>query len=475
MKLPRREVLKGIGGACLALPLLEGVWGKSARGQAPTNEPYVIFFRQGNGVAAEQRTSELGNEPERFWPREPGALTAESVAGRALEELTPHLGKLLVIGNVNMHDFPYGDGHARGALQALTAQGPVVPNAAGDSEASGESLDHRIGRELNPNGRDSLFLYAGQTGGWLGGPCISYRASGVRRSASFRPWDAYQLVIGGGGGLSADAKQALLRRRESLNDLVSDQLKSLLSQSRLSSNDRRRLELHLDSVRDVERHVVCGLDPASETSLEQEGRAMADGDGDAVLRIAQLQMEVAVLAVACGANRSVTLQVGNGNDGDTRYRRLDSGEMMENFHYVSHRRLSHGVDGAIITGSDVLHHEVDRQFARTFRYLLDRLAEYQFDSGSLLDQGMAVWYNDLGNGPAHARTNCPFIVAGSAGGQLRQGTYLQLDGNDRKVENHARLLNTLGGAVGLRAPSGEWISDFGDPSLDRTPLSELLV
>lgn len=474
MKLPRRKVLKGIGGACLALPLLEGLGMKSARGQAPSNDPYVIFFRQGNGVAAEQRTVELGDEPERFWPREPGSLTSDGVAGRALEELTPHLERLLVVGNVNMHDFPYGDGHARGALQALTAQGPVVPNAAGDSDAAGESLDHRIGRELNPDGRDSLFLYAGQTGGWLGGPCISYRGAGLRRSASFRPWDAYQLVVGGGGGLTVDARQALLQRRESLNDLVGEQLKGLLAQNQLSGNDRRRLELHLDSLRDIERHAVCGLEPASEASLEQDGRTIASSDGDTVLRAARLHMDVAALAIACGVTRSVALQVGNGNDGSTRYHRLAGGELMENFHYVSHRRLSHGAEGTILTGSDVLHAEVDQQFARTFRYLLDRLAEYQFESGSLLDQGMAIWYNDLGNGPAHARTNCPFIIAGSAGGQLKQGIYLQLDDNDRRVVNHARLLNTLGGVVGLRTPAGEWISDFGDPSLERAPSSELL-
>ncbi len=97
--------------------------------------------------------------------------TEDNVADRALDELSRYLPKLLVVKNINTPDFDYGDGHARGALQGLTAQGPVVAAAAGDSEASGESLDHRIGRELNPDGRDSLFLYSGEPSGWLGGPC----------------------------------------------------------------------------------------------------------------------------------------------------------------------------------------------------------------------------------------------------------------------------------------------------------------
>jgi hypothetical protein len=185
-------------------------------------------------------------------------------------------------------------------------------------------------------------------------------------------------------------------------------------------------------------------------------------------------MDIAALAVACGHTRSVTIQVGNGNDGDTRYRDPETGALMEgNFHYVSHRRLSHDATGAVIPGSDLLHHKIDLQFARTFRYLLERLSQYQFPEGSLLDAGMAVWVNDLGNGPAHSNLNCPCIIAGSAGGFLKQGQFIRISGGTPGVRNHARLLNTLGSAAGLRT-NAELIEDFGDPSLDRTPLAELL-
>ena len=473
MKISRRIVLGGLGGALLGLPWLEGWPRRRAWAQAASTPPFAIFFRQANGVAAAQDTNEIGQEPERFWPTASGPLTAATLADRALAELSAHAGRLLVVGNVNMSNFSYGDGHARGALQVLTAQGPVEENQGGNSEANGESLDHRIGRELNGNGNDSLFMYAGQEGGWLGGPCISYRGPGNRRSALTDPYNAYQTLTGGAVAAtpSTMGSRRSLRQR-SINDLVRSQLRELLSRPELSSADRTRLDLHLSSVRDVEVSLACRLDAAQERALSGASDGLEDGDN--VLATARLHMDVAVLAVACGYTRSAAIQVGNGNDGSTRYRDPTTGSLMENYHFISHRRQSNGDDGNIIAGSDLLHHEIDVQFAQTFKYLLDKLAAYELPGGSLLDSGMAIWMNDLGNGPAHGAQNCPVIIAGSAGGVLRQGEYVRiLDGSDDS--NHARVLNTIGSAAGLRKPDGNYIDDFGSSDEDRQVLDELLT
>lgn len=177
-RLSRRRVLRGLGGVALALPFLEGFVPRAARAQRVSTEPFAVFLRQANGVAQQN-----GSEPERFFPRTLGALTTASMADRAVAELEAHRSRLLILKNVNYGSYDWGDGHAAGALHALTARPPVTDGAGGSAEAAGESLDHRIGRELNADGRGSLFMYAGRNGGWLNGPCISYRGSGVRRSA----------------------------------------------------------------------------------------------------------------------------------------------------------------------------------------------------------------------------------------------------------------------------------------------------
>lgn len=471
MKFGRRFVLRGLGGVTLTLPLLEGLRPRRAGAQDDEGTlPFAIFLRQANGVAAEQNTDEIGAEPERFWPRTEGALTSESVAGRALDELDGLLGKLLVVDNINMEDFDYADGHARGALQCLTARGPETPGLGGDSEAAGESIDHFIGRNLNDGGRDSMFLYAGTNSGWLGGACISYRGSANRRAPLHNPLNAYQTMM----GFDDATAEKIVQRQASINDMVRGQMQSLLARPELSSNDVRRLELHLQSIRDLESGLACNFTEDQQRTLEGLAEGYDSTDGDEVLAATRAHMEVAALAVACGYTRSVAIQVGNGNDGNTRFRDPDTGQQMENFHYISHRRLSHDSNGEVIPGSDLLHHKIDRQFAQTFRFLLERLDAYVMPDGqTLLDAGAAVWLSDLGNGPAHSAMRIPFVIGGGAGGVLRQGQYVRASGD--RERNHAKMLNTIASAAGVRKENGDLVDDFGDESLPRGLIPEAMA
>jgi hypothetical protein len=472
----RRMMLRGLGGATLALPLLESFAPRHARAQVISDSTYAIFLRQANGVACQQNSPLGGSgEPERFWPTATGALTSATLSGRALDELEEHTSNLLVVGNVCMEDFDYGDGHARGALQGLTARGPTVNGAGGDSEAAGESLDHRIGAELNTDGRDSLFLYAGQGGGWLGGPCISYRGSGERRAAFTNPKSAYDAVAGIGGGMSIEVQMQLATRQKSIHDLVRDQLGRVLAHPRLSQADKDRLDLHLTSIREIEVSLGCELDAAAIALLDGADAFYDSPDGDDVWATTRLHMDITAMAIACGYTRSAAIQIGNGNDGSNRYRDPDSDQLMENFHYISHRRQSHDDSGAVIAGSDLLHHKCDRQFAQAFKYLIEKLLQYPMPDGkSLLEHGLSVWYNDLGNGPGHSSVGTPFVIAGSANGYLKQGQYLRLSG-DYNNPNHSQVLNTIGAAVGVTNGDGDPLDDFGDPSLPRGVVSDLLA
>ena len=467
----RRGFLTGVGGVAVGLPFLEAFAPRKAMAEAEGVEPFAIFFRQANGVACAQNT-EFGMEPESFWPMAHGPLTMENVAGRTMEELSSYLDRLLVVSNINMFNFDYADGHARGAMQGLTAQGPVVAGQGGSSEANGESIDHRIGRELNPDGRDSLVLYAGKLGGWLGGPCIAYRGPGNRRAALQDPMLAYMTMM----GLDGPQLDEIIARQTSVNDLVRDQLQTLMSSPALSSNDQQRLQLHFDSIRELENNLTCNLDQDQQMQLAGLSPGYDSDIGDEVLAATRAHMHVAALSVACGYTRSVSIQVGAGNDGYTRYRNLNDNSLMENYHYISHRRASHDSTGTPIPNAEILHSMVDRHFAQTFKYLLDLLAAIDLPTGEkLIDCGLCLWYNDNGSGPGHSARNIPTIIAGGAGGVLKQGVYMEASGGDTNVVNHAGLLNTLGSAVGLRDGNDQFISDFGDATLDRSPLLELLA
>lgn len=458
-RFPRRLFLTGTAGVTVGLPFLETFASRGARAATPEDPGFVVFMRQGNGCSQALPYSNPA-EPEMFWPRNLGTLTQSSLAAdsdRALSELSPYANDLLLVRGVNGAFSIRGCGHARGALQALTAQNTGDAEASNNSLALGESLDNRIARELNPAGRGPLTLAAMRPGGFLDS-VLSYRGPNDRRGAQTNPKVAFDDIMGL-VNLDESSANATAARRQSVNDLVRDQMQALLNRSDLSSDDRNRLDLHFTSIRDLEvRLAECTpLPPATANAIE--GIDGNHQDGDRVVEAAELHIEVIALAISCGYTHAVTLQVGTGND-STRYRW--QGEQFPSYHWISHRIFADGSEGDPIPDAQAKHNAVDRIHARLFGRLIDRLSAYTTDKGRLLDEGVLVWMNDLSNGPPHSINNLPYVLAGSADGYLRTGAYV-----DAGNQPHNKLLNTLATAVGLRKQDGSPVDDFGDPSLDR--------
>jgi hypothetical protein len=136
---------------------------------------------------------------------------------------------------------------------------------------------------------------------------------------------------------------------------------------------------------------------------------------------------------------------------------------------ISHRNMSDASGGAPIDNAFELHRQVDRVHAGHFKYLVDRLLSISTPAGPLLDQGYAVWTNQLATG-WHRHDNQPFVIAGSGGGYLKQAQFVDAGG----VKSN-RMFNTLLNAAGLRAASGDPVQDFGEPTLAPGLIPELIV
>ena len=147
------------------------------------------------------------------------------------------------------------------------------------------------------------------------------------------------------------------------------------------------------------------------------------------------------------------------------------GVLQNTFHRISHRIDSDGSEGTPIANADLLHHGIDKLFAAMFKKFLDRLAAYPGPSGgSLLDDSVVVWTNDLANGPPHSYSNVPWVIAGGAGGYLKTGQYI-----DAGNVTHNKLLNTLINAVGIRNSGGSTYDSFGDPSLAKGVIPAMIA
>jgi len=201
-------------------------------------------------------------------------------------------------------------------------------------------------------------------------------------------------------------------------------------------------------------------------AMQQIGAAFEANENR--VAVADFMCELAALAFACDATRTGTLQIGSGNDG-TRY--YVDGVLQNTFHRISHRIDGDGSEGTPIPNADVLHHGIDKIFAGIFKRFLDRLAAFPGPGGgSLLDDSVVLWTNDLANGPPHSYSNVPQVLAGGAGGFLKTGHYL-----DAGNVTHNKLFNTIINAVGVRNSDDSMYDSFGDSTLQRGVIPAMIA
>jgi hypothetical protein len=441
----RRAFLYAAGTAGVALPFLEGMPSRSAFAQTTQKPGFAFFICTAGGVVQKWQS-----EPERFWPTTAGPLTTASMNEFAAERCTgllaDHAERLLIIQGIDYPAGLSGCGHAQGLAQCLTAR----PSSGGGNGATstGPSIDTVLADALNPEGVGPLAVYSGLKLGYINEK-LSFSAAGQVRSAESNPYNVYQRLTGlldPGTGEPTPVGDQLAARRNSVNDLIRDQINDLRSSSKLSVADRDRLDLHFTSIRDVENSMQALALSCSENSIDLSAiEAMNSGQAfkqnGVIEDVAKLHMDLVGLTFACNANRVATLQVGDGTDA-TRY--TVDGELFENFHHISHRVASDGTDGAAIPNAVERHAAIDRIRMETFKHLLDRWAEFDTPDGPLLDVGFAMWTSHISVGPSHSQENLPIIIAGNPGGYLKSGNYIEVD----HVKN-SLLYNTLATAVGV--------------------------
>ncbi len=450
----RRNVLRGAFGAVVALPFLEGLAPK--RRVAAATAPFAVFVRQGNGVQ-----QAVDGEPERYWPSAgPGPLSSATLSadsGRALSELGAFADKLAIVRGIRFAFPGNGCGHSGGGNQVLTAARVSVDPAGNESLSMGESIDNRISREVGADGEEPLTLYAGRKFGYLD-EVLSYRAALDIRGAERDPFNVYQDLFGL-AGVGEEELEKLRLRRKSVNDLVREEMVSLRSRTDLSAADKQHLDRHFDAIRDLEQNLSCEL---SDQEVLDLNAVVAVLDDDSMIEtVMRRHYDLLAITMACGVKRAATLQIGCGND-QTQY--IVDGVQQLPFHKISHRINSDGDTGDPIPGADLLHHKIDRIVLSGFRYFLERL-----EAADALDSGIVCLTNDLSN-KWHSYDGVPYILAGSAGGALKTGLYVDTGGATNNL-----ILNTIGAAVGCKNDSGAPLDDFGDSSLEKGFINELLV
>jgi hypothetical protein len=427
----RRAFLRAAGGIAVGLPFLESMPERSAWAQGQT--PIFGFMC----VAA------CGVVGGRFFPNATGPLTAEGLmsSGKSVAALAEHAPNLLFVKNINFPVAgPTGCGHVQGLVQSLTGRAPN----GGDKNATsqGVSADWEIAQRVNPGKADPLTLYAGDKGNGYVVERISFKGAGAGnvRAADDNPYTLYNKLVTGGaltdGGGGNPITDELLATRKSVNDLVGEELKSLINNPLCSQEDKARLQQHFDSIRDVEVDLgemgaACSETGLNLTAIDALRTGWAFRTNGMIEDVAKLHFELVAVAFACNFNRIATLQWGDATD-KTVYSVASNEGLKWPFHYLSHRVESDTAAGSNPT-AEAAHAEIDVLRMQTLAYGLS-----QFKARGLENQCYVLWTNHVADGPSHQMRNVPHIIWGNAGSYLKQGEFV-----DAGNATNNQLLTTL--------------------------------
>lgn len=426
----RREFLRDLGVGAAALPFVLNLPGVAsagpATGRAARRKQRLVVMFSPDGVV-----------PPAFWPDEDG----ESFTFKeSLKPLEPFRERILVLQGVCDRVRGDGDNHMRGIGCLLTGIELFPGNIQGGSHtpagwASGISIDQEIRNFLqrDPATRTRFgslefgVMVPDRADTWTR---MCYSGPNKPIAPIDNPYQMFEKLYG------------RAKDRENLKSVLDDVKEDLdRLRSRVGTADRKILDEHTTLVREMERQLLSAGSaeaghavPALEPGVKEEN--------DNIPRISKLQIDLMVNSFVADFARVATLQYTN-SVGQARMRWLGIGEGQ---HDLSHKPDTDADAQDKLT-------RINQWYCGQLAYLAQRLAETPEPGGggSLLDNTLIVWTNELGKGNSHTLDNIPFVLVGNGLG-FRMGRSLKYPRLP-----HNRLLISLAHGFGHR------IDRFGNP------------
>jgi hypothetical protein len=422
----RREFLRNLGIGAAAMPFVLNLTSLGLANAQPRRKRVVIMFSP-NGVV-----------PNTFWPDEEGETFTFKESLKPLESLRD---RTLVLHGVCDKVRGDGDAHMRGIGCLLTGTELFPGNIQGGSDtpagwSKGISIDQEIKNFLQSQPETRTRFGSLEFGVMVPERADTWtRMSYVGPNKPLAPIDNPYQMFSKLYGRQKD--------QESLSSILDDLQSDLHKVSSLvSAEDRRLLEEHTTFVRELEQE----LKPTGASQIAHAVPQLEPGvkeDNDNIPVISKQQIDLMVSSFAADFARVATLQYTN-SVGGARMRWLGVDE--------GHHELSHEPDSNEKVQEKLT--KINHWYCEQLAYLAQRLAETPEPGGegSLLDNTLIVWTNELGKGNSHTLDNIPFVLVGN-GLDFKMGRSLKYKGVP-----HNRLLLSLAHGV------GHHIEQFGNPN-----------
>lgn len=244
--------------------------------------------------------------------------------------------------------------------------------------------------------------------------------------AEAHPRLVFENLFGEGG--TADDRRETLRRRASLLDSVTEEMKRFKLQ--LGANDRGKVDDYFQSIREVERRIQRAEASVDENPLPDLDRPV--GVPAAYADHARLMFDLQLLAFQGDITRVISFQLAR----EASTRTYPEIGVPEPHHPISH----HGNNPDKLAKVA----KINRFHVSLFAEFLQKMAATSEGNGSLLDHSLYLYGSGMGDPDAHDHTDLPIIVAGGAAGNVQGGRHVTYEKHTPMANLHLTLLNKAG-------------------------------
>ncbi len=434
--LSRRTMLRGmLGGSAVAigLPVLDVMLNESGTAYADGSafpRRYVQFF-WGNGVLP--------------WYWNPGETGTQYELSEQLAPLADVRESMAVVSGFDVKTT--GRVPHNSARAGFFSCAPL--RVEGEQETwQAPSLDQVIAQAI---GGETRFRSV-QTGAVSNGGSISHSGPGQVLPSETSPFRFFERLFGAGfrlPGEDTEVDPTLALRRSVLDSVMGQQARL---RATLGASDRRRLDQHLESVRELELRLArleldppdyeaCALPEMPPETYPDDSRGRPD-----VRRTNLAFARLHAMALACDQTR-VVAHVLSPSVSDTVFAvdDIELSGVLRGHHDLTHNEpLDDGSGMGMMWRTN-----------EVVKYVMGRLGDFIKElraipegDGTLLDNSIVLASSDCSNPRLHLLTDYPVLLFGRGGGKIRTGMHYRSAG-----DNAARICLTVARAMGLRLPS----------------------
>ncbi|MFN3168813.1 MAG: DUF1552 domain-containing protein [Phycisphaeraceae bacterium] len=417
--LSRRRFLREYGLPAAAAPFLFGLPSVSGAALDPKPRRLVVVF------------SPNGTIPDAFWPKQAGPIdqlpTILQPLSKFKDRVTTVKGPSIMVGGA-------GSRHSQGMGCLLTGNQLHLGSSQGGSGApagwaKGISIDQAIANNLQSNKHSKSAFGSLQFG--VAVPDFADPRTRMSYAGPNQPLvpicDPRQMVDKLYG--ETKDKASLL----SIIDGVKDDLARF--SGKLSPEDREMIERHMQHVADMQRHLEIADANDSRHHPVPEIDPQIEVINDNTPEVSRIQIDLMVNAMANNMARVVTFQYSRAT-GQARMKWLGIEE--------GHHQISHEPDKDTKAREKLI--KINAWFAGELAYMAQQLQDTPEPGGvggSMLDNTLIVWTNELGKGNNHTHNDIPFVLIGGENLGVKQGRALETGKTP-----HNRILLSLSKAMG---------------------------